>query len=170
MNAVNLNKYLTYQAKLLEMETTDIAEYLEFVIDSGMNDLWNKENWSFRSRSYTLVTDGTGTYQMPEDFEGVISVRETGSQNGNDLDIYTKEEYDSMITKPSAHAAGYPQAMCFYYNSNEGRWYADVFPTPTGTMNIEMQIATNLPPSIEAFPEKSEAALQIRVPCPDSCP
>lgn len=159
MTDAQLKSYLNIQMELLELSPGDKEKYIDFCITSGKNDLWNCYGWSFRTRQYDITTDGSQEFTMPEDFEGIASMVEKGSQEGNDIDIYSKEEFDSIVPKPSAHATSYPSAAYFRYDRNVQRWLVGFFPTPTSGITISCQIATREPGSVSSFPQKSEAAL-----------
>lgn len=163
MNKTNLVKYLTFLAKQSKLPDDGLADHVDFCIELGSQSLWNARPWSFRSEPFPLnITSEDESYELPESFAGVRSVREQESLEGEGLRYKPKEEFDSFVPKPLTYPSIYPQIYTvFQDNSVAGaqKFFIKFFPVPVSGYTMLIDMLTDSPGDVEIFPTKATAAL-----------
>jgi hypothetical protein len=164
MNSVAAKNHFMYLAGQSGLEQAGLSEHVDRAIGFGLNAFWNAKPWSFRSTEYSMtITTVAESYDLPTNFAGIRTLRETASQTGGGLVYWPIEEFDRKIPRPTEHQAGYVQIFSMFYNNNDDTWKVKFFPVPSSGTVIKMLILTKNPDSIEKVPEKFNHALAASI-------
>lgn len=164
MNNEEIKKELMYLAKQVKLDEEGLQEHVDFCILRGLKEFWNAKPWSFRTREYILtITEEADSYVLPDDFEGIISIKETASQSGRGLIPLFPEEFDRLVPKQSAHQSNYPVWVAFFKNKTDQKWYAKFFPIPVAGYTIPMLIVTSAANDVEQVPDSFSEGLVLAI-------
>lgn len=147
-------KKLYFQQKGKKLD----EDLLKMAIVAGKEDFWSSYPWAFKEKSKTVTTvSGTETVDLPEDFEGLINVRERTTTGGMKLTKLSPSEYDRLVPY-SADTANYtPHTYKVYPDREDGRWRLALYPTPSAA--ISLYINYHVLEDGGAVPQKYIAAL-----------
>jgi len=161
MNPADLEKYLSIQAKLVNVSASDITKYVKTCISMGLKDFWNIRPWSFRTVERELDTSTEAeAYEIDwPDFGGFGTVREKATLAGRELLFKSKEEFDREFPRPLAHSSGYPHAFTVYKNRDSGKWVFKFFSVPSITP-IYVEVYTTAPATISNVPDEFISGLR----------
>lgn len=121
----------------------------------GLRDFWGASEWSFRTYEYNLVISSElDDHELPNDFSGVVTVKEKDSLEGQELTYYPKAEFDKIVPKPLAYSSTYPQIYTLWHDKSNQKWYARFFPTPESGHTIVMEIVSKPPQEMSAIGEE----------------
>jgi len=148
---------LTQQAAvsgIKDGDGVDIDKLVEGAISVGLLEFWKSREWSFRKRSYTLsITSATETYDLPEDFGGIITIREKASLNGMSIRFYLYEEFCERFPHPNGDPAGYPQFFTVYRDrADNHKWKARFYPMPEAGMSLYLDYLSDTVTSVSEVP------------------
>jgi hypothetical protein len=163
MIAKEAQDYFSFLAKQSGLTDDGLPDHINRCIALGLKDLWCAKDWRFKSDEYSLtIGEQTDEYELPSEFEGVVSVRETASISGKQLEYVTPEEFDLRFPKPSTFTSGNPQAYTVIYKATNRKYYIKIVRYPSD-QTIHMTILTSVPKAITQLPEKASACLYAAV-------
>lgn len=141
-----------------EKKTTEAEKLVDAAIILGKEDFWAAYPWAFKRNDTTLTTvASTETVDMPNDFEGICSIREHQSDNGRKLIRLNEDEYDRLIPYSADLATDTPSYYKIYYNSDDQIWRAAFYPTPNAA--ITLYLTYHVIEDVGTIPNKYTAGL-----------
>ena len=134
-------EYVDYFAAILKTESPnfpDPEDHATRAIQAGHDAFWGANNWQFKSAEATLtITSSAESYDLPDDFESLRSLRADETSRGLRLQFLSKPEFDRAFPKQTAYSTGKPQVITVFQDLNDnGRWKASFFPRPDGAMTL----------------------------------
>lgn len=110
---------------------------MEDAIIAGLDDFWASAPWVFKENSTTVsTTNGQETIDLPDDFAGLLSVRERETDDGRKLIKLSKSEYDRLVPYSADISNNTPAYYKLYYNSDDGVWKLALYPTPDAAIDL----------------------------------
>lgn len=163
MTAKEVQDYFIFLGKQSGLTDDGLKDHITRCITLGLKDLWYAKDWRFRSEPHSLsITEQTDEYVLPDNFEGVVSVRETASISGKQLEYVTPEEFDLRFPNPSLFNSGNPQAYTIIYKATDRKFYIKIVRYPSD-QTIHMTIMTSVPPKVDQLPQKASPCLYAAV-------
>ena len=160
MDVVTLKKYFATEAKLAGLESAQLDERIDAAIEIGLADFWGYWDWKFKLRLDTFTVSTTAdSYNLPLQFGGLKSIRETTSTNGQKLWFLEKEEFDRLVPKPSAWTSGTPQYYTLTFDINSPGPKISFYPRPSGSMTFQLLMYQNTPGSVQDIPPEFAGGL-----------
>jgi hypothetical protein len=131
----------TYFQTLFFVNTGKTDNKIDNLIDdaiiAGKEDFWAAAPWVFKEKHDTLTTTASSeTVNLPEDFDGILSVREKTSTHGLKLVRMTASEYDRAIPYSGSHSEGTPRYYKVYYDDTDRIWKLALFPVSSAAISL----------------------------------
>ena len=144
MTNKELNEYFVRLAKVyLKNSSKDMRKLVESAIESGRDEFWGAVPWAFKEKHVTITTtESTETVDLPDDFEGIVSVIEKSSNTGFKLQKYADDEYDRLIPDSTSLNEGTPSIYKVYYDREENLWRLALYPTPSAAISLYLTYHT----------------------------
>ena len=160
-------EYKTYYAGLLAASNIDVGvnkdSYVNGAIDAGIKQFWGANNWTFKEAYDPLVLGSSAeSYDVPDDFEGIKSARETTSNRGLRLRYIPKEKYDSILPKLSTITATNPVYWTMYTDGSSKRKKIQFLPQSTA-QTIEIIYLRTTPEEPTQIPDKFQSGLMAAI-------
>lgn len=135
MTKDELGKYFTRLAKVyLKEKGTDINELVKSALVSGQEDFLGAVPWAFKERHTTVTTTAsTESVELPDNFDGLLSVVEKETSTGGKLTKYSPDEYDRLVPDSAGQNEGTPTAYKIYF---DGVWKLALSPTPSSAITL----------------------------------
>lgn len=112
-------------------------DLLTDAVTLGIRDFVLSVPWSFREKSDTVTTTAsTTTVDLPDDFDGIISITEHTTTNGRKLKKYTADEYDRLVPDSESMNEDTPAFYKVYYDFDDSIWKIDLYPTPDSAISL----------------------------------
>ena len=122
---------------------TDSEKLIDTAIELGYNDFIGAVPWAFREKHTTLTTTGSQeTVDLPDDFDGIISLTEHTSASGFKLQKYAVDQYDHLIPYSGGQSENTPKIYKVYYDGEEGVWQLALYPTPDSAISLYLSYQT----------------------------
>ena len=130
----------------------DARGVIDLALLAGKRDFMNANRWMFRRKADTLTTTAaTETVDLPDDFDGMISVREKTTTDGRKLIELPSDEYDRQVPSSADLTNDTPKYYKIDYNAANGIWKLYLYPTPNAAISLYLSYLSS---SIESVPEK----------------
>ena len=144
MTNKQLKDYFARLAKVwLKEKNVDFTELIDSALVSGRDEFWGAAPWAFKERHVTLTTtESQETVNLPDDFEGIVSVIERETSTGFKLQKYTPDEYDRLVPDSAGQSEGDPKIYKVFYNIEEGLWQLALYPTPSSAISLYLTYHT----------------------------
>jgi len=140
MTKKELKDYFKRLVKVhIKEKSTDVNELIDSALISGLNDFWGAVPWAFKEK-HTTISASSETVDLPDDFEGLISVVEKDSAVGSKLQKYSADEYDRLVPDSAGQNTGTPSAYKIY--CDEGIWKLALSPTPSAAITLYLTYQT----------------------------
>jgi len=141
------------------IKITDVAQHVDRAITLGINAFWGAHNWWFRLVEDTLtITEAADAYDLPDDFDSFVTVREQSTTDGRKLQYYPKERFDEMFPKLSAFASGYPQSFTIFKGESSEVAQIAFYPRPTSA-TVKLLYNTGSVRNPEIIPSKYQSGV-----------
>lgn len=151
--------YATNLLSLEKIEPSDRDGYIGSAIKLAMVTLWSAWDWSFKFKDTTLsITTSVESYDLPDDFAGIRTIRERTTTSGARLFYLPKEEFDRLIPNQTVIAEGTPQYFTIFRDNENDIWKISFFPRPGSAMTLYIDYATVSLSNIDTLPEVAEPA------------
>ena len=153
--------------KALKIEVPDDDKYVKNAIKSGFQQFWGAKPWSFKVRTSTLsITSEADTYDLPADFDSMLSLREETSNMGFKLVYMDKEQFDEVIPKQSFYS-GNDSLIYTIFNVEDSdierpKKVLSVHPRPSST-TLYLTYNRTIPENLEDIPDKFQSGLEACV-------
>lgn len=114
-----------------------VTDAIGGAIVAGYEDFWNSYHWAFKEMHDTLTTTADQeTVDLPDDFEGIVSVVERTSDKGRKLSKMTPEEYDRLLPYSGDYTHSTPEYYKVYYDRADDLWKLALYPTPDSAISL----------------------------------
>lgn len=161
--------YFTALTKALKIDIpeTDMKNYVNNAIKSGLQQFWGAKPWSFKESATTIaITTAADSYDLPSDFDSAIAVKEENSFNGFKLIHMEKEQFDELIPKQSAWNNEYPLIYTTYHVDSDtddaGKFVISIHPRPSSlTLTLAYNKTTNK--NVKVVPDKFQSGVEACV-------
>lgn len=155
----DIKDYFMYFGRSLDLPADGLENHVKVCIREGIRSLWYARAWTWVQQDYELtVSSSDETTNLPSWFDGFITVREKGSQDGKELLYYPKEEYDRLLPKPGAYSSNYPEVYTVYYDHADKVWKFSCFPYST-TTPLYCKMVRKFTGSVADIPDRAVDAL-----------
>jgi len=112
-----------------------IKELIKQAIIDGKNDFRGAFPWAFKEVHDTVTTTASEeTVELPDDFEGLLSVVEHTSISGYKLRKYAPDSYDRLVPDSESLYEGTPLMYKVYFDDDV--WKLSLYPTPNAAINL----------------------------------
>ena len=144
MTLKKLENYFLRLAKVYLKETgTDMDKLVKQALVSGREDFLGAAPWAFKEKHDTITTTAsTETVDLPEDFEGLISVIEKDTTWGRKLQKYTPDEYDRLVPDSAGQSNNTPYAYKVYFDGSDEKWKLALYPTSSSAVTLYLTYHT----------------------------
>jgi hypothetical protein len=142
MTIKNLEEYFKMLLNVHSSKTgVDFNKLVTVAVTNGLDDFWGAVSWAFKEKHDTLTTTGSSeTVNLPDDFEGLLSVVHHQDITGQKLIKMTPDEYDRMIPNSAGQNEGDPCYYKIYYD--EDTWKLSMYPTPDSAITLYLTYHT----------------------------
>lgn len=155
-------RYFTNVVRAAKIELDSVQEYVSDAVNSGRNRFWGANNWTFKQRVATLSLDTSAeSYDLPQDFQGMKTLREQNSNSGLRLKYFPREEFDRMVPKLSAFQTGYPQIYTIF-GATSGQRKIRFYPQPTA-QDLDMLYYCLAPTDTSAIPDSHQSGVKAAI-------
>lgn len=114
-----------------------IEELVDRAIVDGKDDFRGAYSWAFKEKHDTVTTTSAQeTVELPEDFEGLMSVVQRTSTYGGKLRKYGADEYDRLMPRSTAHTNDTPYMYKVYFDGADDVWKLALYPTPNAAITL----------------------------------
>jgi hypothetical protein len=136
---VQVDELKTYFQNLMfqynKSEGKNTNKLIDIAINKGTKDFWGSAPWAFKERHTTKTTTASQeTVDLPEDFQGLVSVVERETTRGQKLYKLVQDEYDRLIPDSAGQTEGTPDYYKVYFDDD--RWKLALYPTPNDAMTL----------------------------------
>jgi len=107
--------FVNYIAKLYALKPGN--DLVTGAVNMGVASFCSARPWTFTKAEVTLTTDSDGIVEFPDDFDGVISMRERDSSSGGWIHAWPEEKFDYEVPRLDNLSGSYPK-VCKLYNDN----------------------------------------------------
>lgn len=115
----------------------DFDKLLDSAIRYGKEDFWGAYPWAFKEKRDTVTTTaGTETVELPDDFDGLLSVIEDTTTYGRKLVRLSADEYDRLVPDSDSRNNATPAYYKVYYDIDNAVWKLALYPTPNATITL----------------------------------
>ncbi len=144
MTTQELKDYFKRLAKVYLKEAgTDMNKLVEQALESGREDFLGAAPWAFKERHDTITTTAsTEAVNLPDDFEGLISVIEKDTNWGRKLQKYTPDEYDRLVPDSAGQSNNTPYAYKVYFDGSDDVWKLALYPTSSSAVTLYLTYHT----------------------------
>lgn len=144
MTTKELEAYFLRLAKVYLKEAgTDMSKLVKQAIESGRDDFWGAVPWAFKESHATITAKGsTEAVDLPDDFEGLVSVIEKDTTWGRKLQKYTPDEYDRLVPDSAGQSTNTPTSYKVYYDGSDEVWRLALYPTPSAATTLYLTYHT----------------------------
>ena len=154
MTNKNMREHLSAILTADKIDIPDMSEHADRAIAVGIAEFWGAYPWTFRNSDTTLtISSSAEEYNLPSDFDSIVSLREQDSSNGLKLSRKIKEDFDELAPKLSAHATGNPQIYTIYRDSDNKTKIA-FFPQPSSSTTYYITYHREAPSALSGIPTK----------------
>lgn len=137
MTTKELQSYFKNLFFLVGKSDKKINDLIDDAILAGKEDFWTAAPWVFKEKHDTLTTTAsTETVDLPDDFDGILSIRERTSANGQKLVKMTASQYDQMMPYSASHSEDTPRYYKVYYDDTDEIWKVALFPVPSAAISL----------------------------------
>ncbi len=121
----------------LKLKGKDMDKIVTFAVETGIDEFWGAVPWAFKKKKETITTTASQeSVDLPEDFDGIISIVEKTTTNGMKLIKYEADKYDRLIPDSESQNEGTPKIFKIGYNGDDGVWQANLYPTPSDAISL----------------------------------
>lgn len=140
----DLKDYFKRLAKIyLKQKGSDFEGLIDSALIAGRDEFWGEYPWAFKEKhDIVTTTESTEAVDLPDDFEGLVSVVEQTSTAGLKLMRYATDEYDRLIPYSTSRNEGTPKIYKVYYDKMEGKWRLALYPTPSAAISLYLTYHT----------------------------
>lgn len=133
MTNIELEKYFKRLAKVyLKEKGTDMNKLVDSALVSGREDFWGAVPWVFKEKHTTVTCTISQDYvDMPDDFEGLVSVIERDTNSGFKLQKYGADEFDRLVPYSTGQSENTPDIYKVYFDGEDEVWRLALYPTPS---------------------------------------
>ena len=155
MTLDEIKDHLEAIAKADALPIEDLGEHAKRSALLGLQEVWGAHDWNFRcvDVNFTL-TSSADSYDLPDNFDQMRSIREQGSSTGQALAYYIKDDFDALLPKPSAMSTGTPVAYTVFQDGDDSTWKVSFLPKPSGAMTLPMTYLAKAPSDTSNMPTK----------------
>ena len=122
---------------------SDMKGLIESALITGREDFWGAVPWAFKEKHTTVTASASSeTVDLPDDFEGLVSVIERDSSNGFKLQKFGSDEYDRLVPYSSGLSENTPDIYKVYFDGEEGVWRLALYPTPSSATTLYLTYHT----------------------------
>ena len=119
------------------MKGGDVSNLIDSAIDAGRHDFWGAAPWVFKENHTTVTTtESTETVDLPDDFDGLVSVVNHENTVGRKLSKLTPDEYSRMIPYAEGLSEGTPGFYKVYYDQSNAVWRLALYPVPDSEITL----------------------------------
>ena len=148
-----IKDHLEAMGKADSLAFPDMTAHVARSARLGLNGFWGAHDWTFRCDSVELsLTSSAESYELPENFDQVRSIREKTTNSGLNLTYYIKNDFDMLLPKPGAVSTGTPAAFTIFRDNN--KWYVSFLPKPSGAITLYLDFTMTPPSGLDPIPEK----------------
>lgn len=166
MNTIKeYTEYFTTLTKALKMDftDTDMDNYVKNAIKSGLQQFWGAKSWSFKVATTTIsITSAADSYDLPDDFDSAVSIKEKNSIRGFKLIHMNKEQFDELIPKPAVWDSDFPLVYTIYHvdsDDDAGKFVISIYPRPSSlTLDLAYNKTTN--DNVKVVPDKFQSGVE----------
>lgn len=150
-----------YQSKGKAPNKED-KKFITMAIRFGKKDFHGAFPWAFREKHDTITTTGSQSWvTLPDDLDGIISVREKTTSQGRKLRKFAPDEYDRLFPDPVSMRTRTPEVYKIYYDDEESEWRLDMYPAPGSAITLYLAYQTLEQGGV--IPDKYVAGLKIAI-------
>lgn len=154
MTESDMSKHVSVMLTADKIVPTDMSEHADRAVALGMAEFWGAHNWTFRRSEDELSIDSSAeVYDLPDDFDSIVDIREKDSNRGFKMQRYTKERFDQMIPKLSAHNPGNPQIFAIFRDADL-KMKITFFPQPSASTTFYVGYHLKIPSALSSIPDK----------------
>jgi len=128
---VTQKDFIEYIAALYARKASD--KVVMYAVNIAISNFGSAKPWSFLRGSDTLTSDANGVIELPDDFNGVHSLRQQSSSSGGEIYIWPESMFDSKVPRLDNLSGSYP-LVCKIYEE-DGVSYGQLAP-PVASMSI----------------------------------
>lgn len=158
-------EYIEYFKSVLtayKVEVLNIDEYATRAVESGLQRFWGASDWSFKQVTDTLViSTSSDYYELPTDFDSMVTLREETSQSGLKLDYMSKEEFDSFVPKQSVWESNSPYRYTIF-NTDLNKKVISIYPRPSA-LTLYMLYLKTTPNDTLNIPDKFQTGVEAAI-------
>ena len=164
---MNYREYIDYFSGLLEadaIKVPNIAKHVELAIQAGLDEFWGANNWYFKAEEceFAITDIGEESYELPDRFDGVGTVRERASGTGLRLRYFPREEFFRLVPDATAYGTSNVQAFTVYREADDdNKLMIAFFPRPSSAQTFYIT-GYRKPPakeSVALVPERFQGGL-----------
>lgn len=160
MTDATLKRFLMTEATLVGIASGDRSDRVNRAIELGSDEFWGSWDWFFTNKEITFsVSDTATSYDLPDDFGGLIKIVEQANSSGGDLTYKHKDDFDGMIPLPSGEATGTPILVTTYMD--DGKYKIAFHPRPNGAMDFNLFYKIRRPLSVAAIPNAFTSGVMV---------
>ncbi len=146
----------------MELKVPDALQYTQRAIQSGLQRFWGASKWSFKGGTYKLVISAASdSYDLPDNFDSMITLREETSNKGLKLSFMEKEAFDAFVPKQSAWSSNNPYHYTIFYEEN-GKRVISVYPRPSST-TLYLHYLKTTPADVTRVPDKFQGGVESAI-------
>lgn len=152
-------EYFTQVVALLELKLSDVEKYVKNAVRAGVMRFWGASDWSFKQGISSLaITSASDYWNLPSDFDSMLSIREENSQNGMKLIFMSKESFDEYVPKQGIWDSNYP-TVATIFNTSTSQKVISLYPRPSALTLPFLYIRTT-PDNVHDVPDKFHSCLE----------
>lgn len=137
-----------------------LGTIIDVAVKLGRQAVWSDAPWKFKYRSTTLTCSTSAeSYELPEDFDSMSTVKERESANGGEIDFYPKEQFDKEFSNPVTFTPGVPRAYTIHQPDEAKHWVISFCPYPVAGTIIYLHYAITPPTEADNFPDSLATTL-----------
>lgn len=162
-------EYFRELVEALELKLSNVDKYVENAISMGLKQFWGAKPWSFKQRQ-AILTIGTASdsYDLPADFDSMISIREESSIQGFRIEHVNKEMFDQLVPRQSFPADNNFSLIYTVFTIEDedaktnSKKVISIHPRPSST-SIPILYNKTTPDNLSEIPDKFQSGLEAFV-------
>lgn len=140
--------YEKYFAKLYGLKASNPV--IKTAIELGQGAFGGEKPWTWLRASVTLTTNSDGIIEFPDDFDGVLTMRQQDSTAGGFIQPWPEAEFDTKVPRLDNLSGSWP-VVCKIYKEDD-IWYGQTAP-PVASKTIYVAYKKELT-NVSDIPDK----------------
>lgn len=118
-------------------------KFITMAIKFGKKDFHGAYPWAFREKHGEITTTGSRSWvTLPDDLDGILSIREKTTSRGRKLTKYAPDEYDRLFPASETMSTDTPKVYKIYYDDEVNEWRLDMYPAPSAAITLYVDYQT----------------------------